>query len=412
MSSRARVLSVLGAIAVAGALAGPGPAGAVQPSPPRIVAIGDIHGSLDGLEAILRAAALLDEDGRWAGGTAHLVQTGDYTDRGDRVRDVMDLLMRLEGEARRAGGRADILLGNHEVMNLLVDLRDVSPGTYAEFADGDSEARRRDAYRAYVKVMSRRGAPVLPEAQWNEKHPPGFVEYVDALGPEGHYGTWLRERKVVVREAGTIFMHAGLSETAPGSLDEVNRTASRELASWDRTRELLAREGLITPYFTLPETLDAIVAEIRRIAAAFDAKEPPGDHVTQLFVQELQAAAQIGRSSLAHADGPLWFRGYALWPETEAAKVAALLERYEAERFVTGHTTMVTGITSRFDGRVLLIDTGMLSSHYTGGRPAALEIAGDAVTAIYTDRRDVLSGTARQESVAAPQLPRKQLHSY
>ena len=39
----------------------------------------------------------------------------------------MDLLMRLEGEARRAGGRVDVLFGNHEGMNVLRDFRDVSP---------------------------------------------------------------------------------------------------------------------------------------------------------------------------------------------------------------------------------------------------------------------------------------------
>lgn len=394
MSRGARVLALLSIAGVAALSAAPA-ARAVLPAAPRIVAIGDIHGSLDGLTAILRAASLLDDDGRWSGGTAHLVQTGDYTDRGGQVREVMDLLMRLQDEAPRAGGRIDILLGNHEVMNLLLDLRDVSPDAYAAFAGRDAESRRRRAYRDYVKAMARRDAPALPEAQWNETHPLGFVEYVDALGPDGRYGKWLRARQIVIRESGTIFMHAGLAESAPASLDEVNRTVAQEIALWDRTREMLAREGLITPYFTLPETLQAIVAEIKRIAAALDAKQPPGDHVTQIFVRDLQAAAQIGRSSLVHADGPMWFRGYALWPDSESPRVTALLERYGAERFVTGHTTMVGAITSRFDGRVFLIDTGMLSSHYTGGRPSALEIAGETVTAIYPDGREVIDGRVR-----------------
>ena len=42
------------------------------------------------------------------------------------VRDALDLLMRLEEEAQRAGGRVESLLGNHEVMNLLHEFRDVS----------------------------------------------------------------------------------------------------------------------------------------------------------------------------------------------------------------------------------------------------------------------------------------------
>jgi alkylhydroperoxidase family enzyme len=369
--------------------AGSGPLSS-QSAPARIVAIGDIHGSADGFSAILKAANLIDDSGRWIGGTAHVVQTGDYTDRGERVRDVLEMLIQIEEEAKRAGGRAEILMGNHEVMNLLLDLRDVSPQAYAAFADGKSEDRRRRAYRAYTDVMKRGNRSAVAEAEWNTAHPLGFVEYVDALRPREKYGRWLRDRKVVVQVGGTIFMHAGLSDSTTGSLEDVNRTAEREIQAWDRTRDLLVRAELITPYFTLKETLDAVVTELQRIAAALEAKEPPGDHVTREFFQELQAATQIGRSSLMHADGPLWFRGYALWPDSEAGKIAALLERFGAERFVTAHTPIVKGITPRFDNRVFLIDTGMLSSHYTGGRPSALEITDDAVSAIYTDGRETL----------------------
>ena len=378
---------------------GAGPASLTSPSvPPRIVAIGDIHGSADGFSAILKAANLIDESGRWIGGTAQLVQTGDYTDRGERVRDVLEMLIRIEEEAKQAGGRAQILMGNHEVMNLLLDLRDVSPQAYAAFADDKSEEKRSRAYRAYADVMKRGQRPAAAEEEWNAAHPLGFVEYVDALGPRQRYGRWLRDRKVVVKEGGTIFMHAGLSEKASGSLDDVNRTAEREIQAWDRTRDMLVRAELITPYFTIRESLEAVVAELQRIAAAVEAKDSPGDHVTREFVQELQEATRIGQSSLLHADGPLWFRGFALWPETEDARITALLERFGATRFVTGHTPQMKGITPRFDGRVFLIDTGMLSSHYKGGRPSALEITDDAVRAIYTDGRETFwkKGGARR----------------
>ena len=80
----------------------------------RIVAVGDIHGAGTGLVQILQAAGLIDAQRKWSGGTARLVQTGDILDRGTEVREAIDLLMRLEGEARRAGGRVDALFGNHE----------------------------------------------------------------------------------------------------------------------------------------------------------------------------------------------------------------------------------------------------------------------------------------------------------
>ena len=70
----------------------------------RIVAIGDIHGNFEGFVSILQRAGLVDDDLRWIGGETTLIQTGDIFDRGVDVRKVLDLLMRLEGEAAAAGG--------------------------------------------------------------------------------------------------------------------------------------------------------------------------------------------------------------------------------------------------------------------------------------------------------------------
>ena len=71
-------------------------------------------------------------------------------------------------------------------------------------------------------------------------------------------------------------------------------------------------------------------------------------------------------------------------PEDQAEVVLFLAS--DASRFVTGHTPQQNrSINTRFGGRVVLIDTGMLS--YYQGRPAALEIAGDTLTAIYETER-------------------------
>ena len=119
----------------------------------RVVAIGDIHGDVDAFVSILREAELVDTEHRWIGGTATLVQTGDVTDRGPGVRAVMDLLMTLEEQAESSGGRVEVLLGNHEVMNLMRDVRDVNPQVYAGFIDSKSEGRRKSAYRAYQRCF-------------------------------------------------------------------------------------------------------------------------------------------------------------------------------------------------------------------------------------------------------------------
>jgi hypothetical protein len=364
-----------------------------QASPLRVVAIGDIHGAVDSFTAILGAAGLIDAQRRWSGGSAVLVQTGDYLDRGAAVRDVMDLLMRLEGEAKRAGGRAEVLLGNHEAMNLLHEFRDVSPEALATFADSKSEDRRARAYDEYVSVAKRAdptAASVQSREAWMQTHPPGLIEYVDALGPRGSYGKWLRARKLAVVIDDTLYMHAGIGPEVTGSVDDVNRTASSEIAALDEAREALERANLARPFFTLQETVDAAVRELERIGAAIKAETPLGDHVTRDFVEKLQALANIGTSSLVAPEGPLWFRGLARWPDQDEPKVIALLDRIGVKRAVSAHTPIAAArIAPRFGDRVFLIDTGMLSSVYKG-RPSALELQGGQATAIYEGGREPL----------------------
>jgi hypothetical protein len=85
-----------------------------------------------------------------------------------------------------------------------------------------------------------------------------------------------------------------------------------------------------------------------------------------------------------HEKGPLWFRGYAEWTDADgAAQVQKLVEAFKAARFVVGHTTQPGQIVSRFDGRVYLIDTGMLSGYVPGGRASALNIQDGKITFIY-----------------------------
>ena len=96
-------------------------------------------------------------------------------------------------------------------------------------------------------------------------------------------------------------------------------------------------------------------------------------------------------------DCPLWFRGYDHWPDEEgAAQLGKVLEAYDASHIAVGHTVQKGGrIRPRFDGKVFLIDTGMLSSYYPGGRASALEICGDKkFTAVYMDQQVVLLDTA------------------
>ena len=53
---------------------------------------------------------------------------------------------------------------------------------------------------------------------------------------------------------------------------------------------------------------------------------------------------------------------------------------------------------------MLLIDTGMLSSYYRGGKPSALEIGGDGkFSSVYLDQQSPLLGPQAAESTLTKQ---------
>jgi hypothetical protein len=345
----------------------------------RIVAIGDIHGNYDGFVSILQRARLVDEDAHWIGGDTTFVQTGDIFDRGAEVFKVLDLLMRLEKEAAAAGGEVIVLLGNHEGMNLVGFFRDVNPEVYAGLVDQKSEKRRKAAYKDFKKFWRAKaeamlGAPVaeVPDEvkeQWMAAIPLGWLEYKEALGPDGYYGSWLRQRPVAVLIDGVLFVHGGVGPDLAGlSVDEINAKVVSELEIYERLREVMIKERLV------PST-----AELASLMSVYNEMDPPDPAYAEL--------ADADNWFVFSAGGPLWFRGGARWDEeTETEQMIELLSGIGAERVVGGHTVQDEGrIEVRFGGRVILIDTGMLSSVYTGGRPSALVIENGVFTAIYTD---------------------------
>ena len=408
MTPSKRYRSVLLAVAVALA-----PLDAAQ-SPDRIVAIGDIHGSYDGLTTILKRTGLVNDQLKWAGGRTVLVQTGDYTDRGTDVRKVMDLLMQIEKDAKAAGGQAIVLAGNHEIMNVMGDLRDVTPEICATFTTDKSEARREEAWTQYERVARSRATvatpakpatPATPEtpgtpaptvySQTREAfmaaHPPGCLEYFEAMSPSGLYGRWIRSKDIATVVGGTLFMHAGLnpSRPAPASIIEVNDRTRAEVRQLDSLRKRLADRKLGVGFFGLQEVLDVSILELRTASQALAAAKAGGPAPPDLDIptlREAQGVLDIAKWSLIDPEGPLWFRGYANWDETAtSAQVTAFLDQMKLTRVVVGHTpTTDRRIVARYGGRVVVIDTGMLASAYMGN-PSALEIVGPKMKAIYPD---------------------------
>ncbi len=80
--------------------------------------MGDVHGYLMGVRALLQKARLITPEGAWSGGDSHLIFLGDLVDRGPDGIGVIELVMRLQSQAAAAGGEVRCLIGNHEIQLL------------------------------------------------------------------------------------------------------------------------------------------------------------------------------------------------------------------------------------------------------------------------------------------------------
>lgn len=99
-----------------------------------IYAIGDVHGDVERMQALLKAAKLSNDGVTWTGGKAVLVYTGDMIDKGPRMVDTLRTIHGLQVSAAAQGGRVIATLGNHE----------------AEFL-ADSSGKKFDDFKAELK---------------------------------------------------------------------------------------------------------------------------------------------------------------------------------------------------------------------------------------------------------------------
>ncbi|HEY2382883.1 MAG TPA: metallophosphoesterase [Terriglobia bacterium] len=324
---------------------------AAPAAPERVVAIGDIHGDFDAFTGILQRAHLIDPMLRWAGENATLVQLGDFLDRGPKARQVMDLLMSLQKSAPRQGGRVIVLMGNHEAMNLYGDFRYVTANDYASFAQD--------------RVSAKRHQTLYPG------RPAGFSERCEALSADGIYGKWIRTLPAIVRINDSIFLHGGINpELASSTVEELNNSIAAEIRSFDAFKDYMVHRNLAQPCSTLDELISAARNGIKQ------AKGKDGDRMKAFLTYATWLSI--------NPNGPLWFRGYAEWTDAEGApQIEKLIKAFDVSRFVVGHTPQPGNIVSRFDGKVYLIDTGMLSGYVPGGRASALTILDGKITFIY-----------------------------
>lgn len=302
----------------------------------RVVAIADLHGDYDGYIRVMESAGLIDKRGKWSGGETHLVQTGDITDRGADSRKIIDHLVKLRKQAKKDGGYVHLLIGNHETMNVVGDLRYVSPGEFEAFETKNSARLQDMQWQRQVEWMQA-NTPEFEELdleayrkEWEQKVPLGWVEHRMAWSFDGDYGKWVKDNRVAIQINDTIFLHGGISaKYCKFSLQSLTEQVIDVMQNYDPFVETIVNDPL----------------------------------------------------------GPVWYRGLAEEEEADlfSQTLDNILNRYAAKRIVVGHTPTGGIVWPRFDQRVVLNDTGI--AEYYGSHIGLLELTNQGATAIYGNNR-------------------------
>ncbi len=340
------------------ALVAASPACAAPPpqssQPLRIVAVGDLHGDFSVWRDIATAAGIESSSGHWTGGRTILVQVGDVVDRAPDSLKIIRDLMRLQKEAPKQGGQVITIVGNHEAMNMIGDLRYTTPGEFAAFATDNSAALRERLYQAKktdIEAHYRARDPTMSSSAihdaWIKATPLGWVEQRLAWAPDGEIGRWVIHNPAVAMVNGNLFVHGGLSaEYSKFSLDQINKKVADALRSVDRSPDSILTDPLGPLWYRGLITRDPKVTEI-----------PPGGPPRPKIEQEL----------------------------------ATVLGAYGAKRMIVGHTPNPKGIQILYGGRLVTIDTG--NSRYFNGVPSYLEIIGDKLVPHAVKRSAPAGGT-------------------
>ncbi len=269
----------------------------VIPDVDSLFVVGDVHGEYDRLLGLLGKAGLIDDEGQWVGGGAHVAFLGDLFDRGADVTRTLWFLYQLERQARAAGGGAHIVLGNHETMIFTGDVRYVS---------------------AKEQLIARLHGTTYPDL---------FDIRRSVLG------RWLLGRPGLMKVNDVLLAHGGVAPaSSPRTIEAVNDSL------WTFMAEDL--------FYLWADTTVALVTDA-------EMAERVADQYETVIIMDAEAIAR--RYSLIFDETSiLWFRGY-VESDTLAAALDDVLEEFGARVHVVAHTPVPT-IESRYGGKLLAVD--------------------------------------------------------
>ncbi|KZT40017.1 Metallo-dependent phosphatase [Sistotremastrum suecicum HHB10207 ss-3] len=330
-----------------------------------IVAVGDLHSHYPNALKVLQMADVVDSKGDWSGNVDYFVQTGDMVDRGGDTIQLYRWFEDLRVQAANAGGHLISHYGNHEIMNLIGDWRYVYPDDLASFG---SIAKRQHAMSRFG-WLGRAWAQNYSITTRLPLHP--------SLGPHDTDFEESSSTSGALSHAAISFVHGGISPTS----------------------------NLLTPY---PSRINAIGRSfVSRLHSRYPQPQPfpPGPY------PGLPAGTTQEEFELYGSDGPLWYRGWAQEQETAAfcKQADEVMKKIGVRRLIMGHTPDLEQITSRCDGRVVIIDTGITPAY--GGILSALRIqyalTPIAASSQLADSLEAVNATADDTSQAVLSINRE-----
>ena len=171
--------------------------------------MGDLHSDIHAARQAFRLAGATDESDLWIGGALTIVQLGDMIGRSDDERQVLDFLFAVREQARAAGGKVHLLVGNHEVMGARVDNQAVGPNPFPGYEDLQDLDLSDERLAFLGEHEKKRGA---------------------ALMSGGPYAKRFAELPTVLQLGGTVYVHGGVvPRWAEYGLDKINAEVSHWL---------------------------------------------------------------------------------------------------------------------------------------------------------------------------------------
>ena len=216
----------------------------------RVYAIGDLHADPDCARYWIRRTGLVANfsashasSWRWTDPSAHLIFLGDLIDKGQRPREVLELVRRVQ---LTFPDRVTVLMGNHELNLILDGLRHAGEGHYFDHTYGVAHPRQyldwlddpqdADAVKAVAALHDALNElyaeQSYPRFSMTPDGPTSIVArvepaslrpmvsrelrrwqdaYLAAVHPSSPLGAWLGALNVTAHLAGSLFVHGGVS---------------------------------------------------------------------------------------------------------------------------------------------------------------------------------------------------------